>query len=175
MSQVQQPVVGSGEELATEVTQGQQESKTCRFCGKVFYRKDKDYDSSWARRKSCSLTCRTIRMKPIDRFWVKVNKQGPIPERRPELGPCWVWIGYLRENGYGLFSVFKEHAGRCMSMTAHVWIYEETVAVVPDHLDLDHLCRNRACVNPTHLEPVTRLENIMRGVGPEMTRRRLLA
>jgi hypothetical protein len=48
---------------------------------------------------------------------------------------------------------------------AHRWSWEKVNGSVPDDLHIDHLCRNRACVNPAHLEPVTRRENILRGVG----------
>jgi|HubBroStandDraft_6_1064221.scaffolds.fasta_scaffold00134_11 hypothetical protein len=94
----------------------------------------------------------------IVRFWKKVNKNGPIPEYRPELGPCWLWLGHTLR-GYGLFNV---STGR---RRAHRVLYEHINGPVPDGLGLDHLCRVRACVNPAHLEPVTNQENQHRGFG----------
>jgi len=90
-----------------------------------------------------------------DRFWAKVNKAGPTPPRRPELGPCWIWTAGLAE-GYGQFRYPGGHS-------AYRYAYELLVGPVPEGLQLDHLCRNRACVNPAHLEPVTALVNQHRG------------
>lgn len=95
-----------------------------------------------------------------ERFWSKVDKQGPVPAERPDLGPCWIWIAAKTSRGYGNFTV-GGRSGR--NHTAHRFAYELANGAVADGLDLDHLCRVRACVNPTHLEPVTRRENLLRG------------
>lgn len=73
---------------------------------------------------------------------------------------CHHWIGGLDIGGYGRFSIGRDH------VPAHRWAYEQRVGPIPFGLTLDHLCRNRSCVNPDHLEPVTRGENVLRGVGP---------
>jgi hypothetical protein len=70
---------------------------------------------------------------------------------------CWDWTGY-RFNGYGHFW-WAKHTG-----PAHRFAFEVIGGTtIPDGLTIDHLCRNRRCVNPDHMEPVTRGENARRG------------
>ena len=94
-----------------------------------------------------------------ERFWAKVNKDGPIPANRPDLGPCWQWTAAL-SLGYGIFC-------RQGSRTegAHRISLELAGRLPPKPLEPDHLCRNRACVNPDHMEAVTHRVNDLRGVG----------
>lgn len=94
-----------------------------------------------------------------ERFWEKVNKRGPVPDRRPDLGPCWMWLAGEDGHGYGKFHVNKRR------QKAYRIAYQLVVGPIPDGLQLDHLCRVRMCVNPAHLEAVTQRENIMRGEG----------
>lgn len=98
-----------------------------------------------------------------DRFWSKVDRDGPLPEKRPELGPCWLWTASTSEKrgGYGQFNLERGAVRK-----AHQLAYELLVGPIPDGLELDHLCRRSACVRPEHLEPVTRLENFLRGDHP---------
>lgn len=86
------------------------------------------------------------------RFWPKVDKRGP--------GECWVWNACRDRHGYGMFGVGGRAGGNAR---AHRVSYELSVGPIPDGLVIDHLCRNRACVNPQHLEPVTMRTNILRG------------
>lgn len=83
-----------------------------------------------------------------DRFWPKVDATGD----------CWEWTASRTRNGYGWFLESKGKA-----KVAHRWAYENLVGPIPDGLQIDHLCRNRACCNPDHLDPVPRLENVCRG------------
>lgn len=137
-------------------------SKRCNVedCGRVIGPKDargmcnKHYQR-W--RKNGDPTIKTLITKEV-LFFRHVNKDGPLPEKRPELGACWEWMGQQDGKGY---SKFRHSAGTL----AHRFVYELCNGVIPDGLVLDHLCRNRWCVNPMHLEPVTNHENIMRGSG----------
>jgi hypothetical protein len=76
------------------------------------------------------------------------------------LGDCLLWTGSKTRNGYGVFGY--AHGKKAM---AHRFAYERLIEPIPDGLQLDHLCRNRACVNPHHLEPVTQKVNLLRGIG----------
>lgn len=73
---------------------------------------------------------------------------------------CWNWTASCTSNGYGQFHI---NSGAKRNVGAHRWAYETLVGCVPDGLQLDHLCRNRRCVNPAHLEPVTPQVNTLRG------------
>lgn len=92
-----------------------------------------------------------------ERFWVRVDRSGPVPDHRSDLGPCWLWLGITTPGGYGQI----RRGGR--TWVTHRWVYELLIGPIPAGLDLDHLCRVRRCVRPSHLEPVTRGENLRRG------------
>ena len=87
----------------------------------------------------------------VDRAWAKVRIRDG----------CWDWLGM--RSGYGLIK--RDYPARGLTM-AHRVIYESVYGPIPNGLVLDHLCTNRLCVRPDHLEPVTNAENILRGVGP---------
>lgn len=98
------------------------------------------------------------RRRPFEtRFWEKVNKNGPVPEHRPDLGACWVWTGALNHHGYGSLWVGRRH------VLAHIVSYKLAKGDPPAGFEHDHLCRVRRCVNPPHIELVSPYENFIRG------------
>lgn len=76
---------------------------------------------------------------------------------------CWEWNLLVMPNGYGRLTVST--AGHKKGYYSHRVSYEAFVGPIPTGLDIDHLCRNRRCCNPDHLEPVTRAENLRRGAN----------
>lgn len=91
----------------------------------------------------------------LERFWAKVDK---TPE-------CWLWTGPTAGQGrYGMFYVGGGRQNQHREY-AHRWSYELLVGPIPDGMEIDHLCRNRLCVNPAHLEPVKHAENHRRRAG----------
>lgn len=77
---------------------------------------------------------------------------------------CWQWTGARHKKGYGVFGVGSMKDGTRRAVRVHRWFWEWLNGAVPTGKELDHLCRNRLCVNPDHLEPVTHTENIRRAV-----------
>lgn len=86
------------------------------------------------------------------RFWEKVNKTDS----------CWLWTAYTSHNGYGRFMYERKVEA------AHRLSYIDRHGEIPDGLEIDHLCRVRHCVNPDHLEAVTRQVNVRRGLVPSI-------
>lgn len=89
----------------------------------------------------------------VDRIRARfMDKVSPEPN-----SGCWLWMAALNHKGYG---VFEGRANK--KQMAHRFAFEWHIGPIPEGLELDHLCRVRCCVNPRHLEPVTKLENLRR-------------
>jgi hypothetical protein len=89
----------------------------------------------------------------------KYTSDGDRIARNVAIAPsgCWEWQQCRTRKGYGQVTVSR--AGVWKRLYAHRVSYEVFVGPIPDGLQIDHLCRNRACVNPKHLEPVTSWQN----------------
>lgn len=91
---------------------------------------------------------------PADRFWKSVAKGSRES--------CWIWQAKINNNGYGIFRTGSGAAKTSVHHIAHRYAYELVIGPIPAGLQIDHLCRVRACVNPHHMEPVTPGENTRR-------------
>ena len=88
----------------------------------------------------------------ISKFWSKAEIRSA--------GECWPWRGCISSKGYGRFAL---PGGRLVRVHRLAW--QLTNGDIPTGKVTDHLCRNRSCVNPQHIEIVTNKENVLRGVG----------
>lgn len=96
-----------------------------------------------------------VKLSATQRCWGKVNRNGPT---MPHMStPCWVWTHKPSDNGYGTLSI-GGRAGR--TVYAHRYSYELHTGRPLDGRDVDHLCFNRICVNPSHLRATTRKQNV---------------
>lgn len=99
------------------------------------------------------------RRNVLERFWSSIT----------DTGDCWIWTGAQDGRGYGSFAMWVR-PGKVSLLKAYRFAYELVRAVeIPEGMQLDHLCRNRICVNPAHLQVVTQQENIRRGEKPNRT------
>lgn len=101
-----------------------------------------------------------------ERFWIFVEESSTATCSTwgSRLSGCKHWLSTLHDAGYGLFSLALPNGGRKM-IRAHRYAYQLKHGLIPNKMDLDHLCRVRTCVNTDHLEPVTGAVNTLRGEG----------
>lgn len=134
---------------ARNKTNGRQSK--CKPCEKL-------YEAEWRKANPRRVSDRTASDNPLAewsnasraKFWSKVEKTDG----------CWNWRGSLTTKGYGQFG----HRIVGLTSRAHKLAWESEYGAVPDGLVLDHLCRNRSCVRPSHLESVSNQVNVIRGV-----------
>ena len=91
---------------------------------------------------------------PEQRLWQKVNKNGPTPEHRLSLGKCWLWLGSQNGKGYGKFYANGK------KQYVHRFSYS-LKKEIPQGYVIDHICRNRSCIRPSHLRAITNMKNLL--------------
>lgn len=101
-------------------------------------------------------------MQITRREFIRVAKQVDTPTFDPS--SCWIWTGHVNNKGYGLLK------WRQQNFYVHRWFYRIFKGDIEKGLELDHLCHTPLCVNFSHLEPVTHLENVRRGNGGKIWR-----
>lgn len=111
-----------------------------------------------SRHREASTIAGMARRTEAERFWSKVDKIDPEG--------CWLWTAGRDEKGYGTFRLTRGKMTK-----AHRWSYIDAFGDHAPGLELDHLCKTRACVRPDHLEPVTHRENIRRAMALDVCRR----
>ena len=130
--------------------------RPCERCGEPF--RVFPYQLRRGQGRFCSPRCNGngTPLGLSERFFGKVNRQGPTPGHVPELGPCWVWTGNRRSSGYGALWV----PGTNRSVAAHRVSWELHHGAIPAGLVVMHRCDHPPCVNPAHLTVGTRSDNM---------------
>lgn len=128
--------------------------RVCRTCGVTFFVAASQLKHRKAAfcRKSC-VVLPNERRSYTERFWERVDKDGPIPEHRPDLGHCWVWTARRIAWGYGGFWVNRRN------MAAHRFSWELHNGPIPEGLWVLHACDNPPCIRPDHLFLGTVIDN----------------
>lgn len=135
-------------------------ARNCVTCGAVLI--PRVYENAWrfARRNTCGRPCR-VNMTIAEKFWRRVDKNGPVPSHRPELGPCWLWTAYRNGDGYGILSVGLKSAGTGRTVGAHRVAFFVAHGRWPEPQAL-HACDGGSigCVRPEHLFEGTQKDNM---------------
>lgn len=120
----------------------------------------KKYAREWYRRKAVEVNG-SVNVRSIDQ-----SPQSKLEFKSCYTGDCIVWTGASNRLGYGSLYIGKKH------YMAHRLAYELRHGSIPDGHQIDHLCRNPSCINPSHLEAVTHKVNVNRGISRAVTVKR---
>ncbi len=95
-------------------------------------------------------------------LWDRLIANCWVIEDEGEEDSCWLWLGALTPNGYPKISIRNPKTKKSETKHAHRIILQELGIKIPEGFVVDHLCENPSCINPSHLEPVTQSENLLR-------------
>lgn len=104
-----------------------------------------------------------VRGQPVQYLCGHNNTKSPVQYTVNPLTQCWEWQRVKNSEGYGQLYVDG------VKVYAHRYFYEQKYGLLPEGYEVDHLCRNRACANPEHMETVTHAENTQRGSCAKLT------
>lgn len=133
--------------------------RECRNCGRIFRIRAAQLrcNPNWgiACSRACAGRLRSASFPPpMARFWLNVDRNGPVPNHAPELGNCWIWRLTLERSGYANFAF--SHAKHVL---AHRYAFAITNGPIPKGMLVMHLCDRRHCVRPEHLRIGTHGDN----------------
>lgn len=114
------------------------------------------------RERPIPITGERLILSPSDlsRFLSKVTKFQILDD--PTDGPCWIWLPPVQSKGYGRFYLGRDDEGKQLYRGSHVISYMHYVGPIPEGWIVDHLCNNKACCAPDHLEAIPNLLNLQR-------------
>lgn len=138
-------------------------SLVCASCDSVFIATKNQRKNKAYKNKYCSKPC-LIKGRTSTRYGFVTLAERLAANSVPEpMSGCIIWLGYVGDNGYANIGSRGKYS------FAHRAAYELAKGPIPKGLQIDHLCRIRCCINPNHLEAVTCLENINRGLQAKKT------